>query len=781
MILDRFLPDNPRLRRALGLIGLVIGVLVVTQLALPGAKGTRGVPEAVLFRSLVLGLVTSLTTAGLILVYRISRVINFAQIAIGAAGAQLTFLFVRFTPQVPFALSLLLGVLVAAGLGALFDITFGRRFASAPRLVMTVVTISGALFLGQQAQTAIERLPFFPPLSQRPNGFRSESLRAYLPFNGLDFTIGSSKLEFGFPEILAIELSLLALLAVFLFFRFTRAGVAVRAVAENTDRASLLGISVGLLSTLVWAMAGALSGITVTVNGLIGNPGSAFGFSPTDLLPALAAAVLVRFRSLPRGVVAAVSIVTLTESFRFAVPQDRALIDTALFVVVMGGIALQRQGSFRTGQTETSWSATEEQRPIPKELSGVRGLRVARYGLIALVVGLILALPFIANTGLVTLAATVATSAIVALSLVVLTGWAGQVSLGQFGFVAVGSVVEAALAVKVGIPFWFAVPLATAVTGVVAALVGIPALRVRGLLLAVATFAFSVGVVSILFDERYFGWLLVTDRVPRPTLFFLDFDSERSMYYLCVAAFLLSVVVVTNLRKSRTGRLLIAVRENEANVQSFGIPLLRTKLTAFAISGGLAGFSGALLVHQLRTLSETSFAPGASFNIFVYTVIGGVSSVPGALLGAAFPQLSAYIFGNNRVFAVISGAVPLFVLYSAPGGFISLLLKARDSVLRIIAQRRQIVVPSLFADYDPAAIARQLIPLAEPLPSGGLSALSPDDRYAIESELYALGLGSDLARAGADGRALTAATEAAGVAEMAAVGAGPVRLEGDEV
>ena len=109
----------------------------------------------------------------------------------------------------------------------------------------------------------------------------------------------------------------------------------------------------------------------------------------------------------------------------------------------------------------------------------------------------------------------------------VLTGWAGQVSLGQFAFVAVGAVVAGALTARVGLSFWLAVPLAAAFTAAFAVAVGLPALRIRGLFLAVTTFAFAVAVRSLLFEPRYFAWLL-PGAVERPTLFFFDFGDERS-------------------------------------------------------------------------------------------------------------------------------------------------------------------------------------------------------------------------------------------------------------
>jgi len=222
----------------------------------------------------------------------------------------------------------------------------------------------------------------------------------------------------------------------------------------------------------------------------------------------------------------------------------------------------------------------------------------------------------------------------------------------------------------------------------------------------------------------------------RPTLFLFNFDDERSMYFLCVVALVVVILIVTNLRRSRFGRLLIAMRENEANMQSFGVSLLRTKMLAFAFAGGLAGFAGALYAFQQRGVNGTAFGADRSFQLFVFTVLGGVSSTAGATLGSLFQGLTIYFFATNFVVGQLVLTAPLVLLYVQPGGLVGVLNSLRDGVLRIVAQRRQIVVPSLFADYDAEALERRLIPLSEASPSGGLAALPATLRYRRDSVLY---------------------------------------------
>ncbi|MDQ3946670.1 MAG: ABC transporter permease [Actinomycetota bacterium] len=758
-------------RTLIGWFVAVFAILVLTQLLLPGSGvGGRGTPAAILFRGLVYGLVNALTAAGIILIYRTLRVVNFAQTAIGAAGATLTFELVRATP-VPFPLAFVFGLATSVLVGVVVDISLVRRFFNAPRLVLTVVTIAVAGFLTETSTGIIRRLPFLPSEASRLPDDLTRPIRDDLPFRGFHFRVGGLGVDFGFAEVFAIEVAILALLALGAFFRYTRSGVAVRAMAENTERAALLGISVGRLSTITWGLAGLLAGAGVTLTGTLQGPGVAAGFAPGVLLPALAAAVVGRMRSIPTTVAAAVGISVVTQACRFSLEDDLPLIDLGLFVVVAAGLLIQQRKVLRGGdEVASAWSASDEQRPIPKELLGVASVRNTRRVLVVLGLLAVGIYPFITSSGQTNLGGVIALHAIVAISLVVLTGWAGQVSLGQFAFVAIGAVVGGALTFSAGLSFWLAVPLATAFTAGFAVVVGIPALRIRGLFLAVTTFAFAVAVQKVLFSERYFDWLLPQE-VKRPSLFFFDFEDERSMYYLCVAALVLVIVLVTNVRKARFGRILIALRESEANVASFGVTAARTRLAAFAFSGALAGFAGAIFAHQQRGIDPDSFAATASVDIFVLAVLGGIGSVNGALLGSLYFNVTGY-FVTSPLFAGFLGAGgTLLLLYAAPGGLVSVVSQMRDAVLRVVAQRRQMVVPSLFADYDPDAHARRLIPLADPATGTGLSALPAHARFSLKSGLYE---GRGIRIFGRDD-----ATEKE-TKEAVAIGAAASRAESDE-
>lgn len=724
---------------AASLATLAFILLLVATSAMKGTGGSTGTPQGILFLGVVHGLLTSLVAAGIILIYRTTRIINFAQAAIGAAGGVFAYnLAVADTTNFPFLLAFPIGVIISALIGIGLELGFVRRFFNAPRLVLTVVTIALIPALGF-ASGFIQTLPIFGDPQDRSPLELAGSLQVPMPFSNLDFQIGTLSLPFGFAHLFGLLMSLLALGGLAAFFRYTKAGVAVRAASENSDRAMLLGINVKGLSTIVWGITGVLSGVGVVLSGAVSQSfGSLTAPNPGGFLIALTAAVIARMRSLPIAVATAVWLEVARQAVRWSYESQLSLFDVFLFALILIGLFSQRAEARRSDDQEiSSWKATEEIRPTPKEMTTIVGVRIWRIVLIAGSIAAVLIFPWASSPGTTNQAGYFAIVGIAMLSLVVLTGWAGQVSLGQFALVGLGAILGGAITAKLGWSFWAALPLGTVATGLLAVVIGLPALRIRGLYLAVATYSFAFAVESNMFSPQYFGWIL-PDRVDRPKLLFFDFEDERSMYYLALFSFVLAIAAVVSLRKSRPGRVLIASRENEVNVQAFGINLVRSRLAAFAFAGGLCGFAGVLLAHHQRAVAANTFPASESLQLFIFTVIGGIGSVAGAILGSIYFALNR-LLATAPLLALVIGPVGLLVLlYIAPGGLSSLIFGMRDGVLRIIAQRKRMVVPSLFADIDPEVVSRQVAPLAEPLPNTGLVAIPYNRRYKSESRLHGL-------------------------------------------
>jgi branched-chain amino acid transport system permease protein len=248
---------------------------------------------------------------------------------------------------------------------------------------------------------------------------------------------------------------------------------------------------------------------------------------------------------------------------------------------------------------------------------------------------------------------------------------------------------------------------------VAAVVVGLPALRFRGLYLAVSSFAFALATTSYLLDRSYFASLPRDfDRIPRNPLFgVIDVATPTRLYYVCLGAFVLSVYALSGIRRSRTGRVLVALRDNERSAQAYGISVVRAKLTAFAISGFVAAAAGSLFVHLQGQLGTNPYQPFENLVIFAVVVVGGITSLPGAALGALYFQ-GAKWFLPAEWQALASGVGVLFVLLVLPHGLGGLMYSVRDQFLRAVARRRGIVVPSLLTD----ARTDQVV---EPLPSAG--------------------------------------------------------------
>lgn len=716
---------------------------------LPNQGTGPGTPIGVIVMGVIFGLFTALTATGIVLVYRTTRIVNFAQATLGGVGAIFAANMVQRLHW-PFGLAFVFAVIIAAAFGIVAELIL-RRFFDAPRLVLTVGTVG---VMGMASQFALG-VPFLPIWGDNVGGAAETFSPIIKPLKSFGFTVAPFRFEFA--HLLTLIVAPLALIAIALFLTRTRMGVAVRAAAENLERAEMLGINVRLLSTVVWALAGGLAGVAITLRGTATSFAISGITSVESLLPALAAAVLASMRSIPIAVAAAIGISVMDRAIYWSFPEQAGAYSSIVFfaIIVLGPLLIKKvRGRDREA---SSWEATQESRAIPRELTGVSEIRTWRNVAVGAGVAIVLLFPWISTTGPTNTAGLAAIVGIVILSLVVLTGWTGQVSLGQWGLVAVGALVGGAMTNKLHIPFWVAVPIGAMFTAGFGALLALPALRIRGLMLAVTTFAFAFVVNLVLFNERWFGWL-IPQRVDRPTLLLLDFEDERSMYYLTIFFFAVCALMVSAIRRSRSGRILLALRENEDELTAVGINPVTTRIAAFMLSGFLAGVAGVVLAHHQRAVSQSTFPPEESLTVFLYAIIGGLGGPLGAVLGAAVRALQQLVpsdpilaFFLNPAFGVLA------ILYMAPRGFAGLVQSLRDSVLRVVAQRRGIVVPSLFADTDVEAIRSRQVLLAEPQEGRGISGLKR--RYRLQSVVHSTRTGARVGGAPDERKALSSAAE----------------------
>ena len=225
--------------------------------------------------------------------------------------------------------------------------------------------------------------------------------------------------------------------------------------------------------------------------------------------------------------------------------------------------------------------------------------------------------------------------AIAAIGLMILVGFTGQVSLGHAAFLAMGAYTEAYLQ-QHGWPFALSLTFSALVAGITGIIVGLPALRVKGMYLAIATLAFGFIVEEGVARAESITGGNAGKAIGSLEVFGLPIDSEQRFYYLSLFVLALVVVGVMNLMRSPTGRAFVAIRDSEISAQSMGINLARYKTIAFALSAAVAGIAGALYAHKLRYLSPDQFTFLQSIELLIILVIGGVGSIYGAIFGAAF-------------------------------------------------------------------------------------------------------------------------------------------------
>jgi branched-chain amino acid transport system permease protein len=664
-----------------------LGVLAVADAALVAADAAakvvlpHGLPTGVVVLGLAFGLLNALGAVALILVYRAGGYVNFAQSSFGAAGAVLTYQLTTAYGWA-WAFAVITGLAVAIAIAVLSEILFVQRLFTAPRLILTVATIGIAQFVatfeimfGRLHQSAVAQVA--PKLEP--------------PFD-IHFRIGL--IGFTSSAVLVFIVAPVALVALAIFLTRSRYGSVVQAAAENSDRARLLGVSVRSLSTMTWALVGALSGIAAILETpLVGTTIGGAGTGPGLLLRALAPAMIAGLRSLPLAVFAALLLGVVEETISFSINQAGP-VDLILFGIVLVSMLLRRRSQSRTTEgEERSFAVSSVVRPIPAQLARLVVVRASRLGGLAAVLAAAALLPLLLDISGQSLATAILCYILAALSLTVLTGYAGQISFGQWAFVGFGTLFGAAMVVTYGLPF-LAGLFVTSVAGAgVAVVVGLPALRIRGIFLGVTTLAFAVAANSYLFNLHFFR---AAGYVPRTTVAGLHLEDQRNYYWFCLVVLALCMLAVRNLRGSILGRELIAVRDNDRAAASYGVGVARARLWAFAISGFLASLSGYLYLFNEGSANADSFGPLISLLLFSGVIIGGLGTQLGAVIGMLWFRGIQYFLPQWAQFFATSFGV-LVILMFVPGGLSTIVFGMRDRALRRYARARGLRIGAIEA------------------------------------------------------------------------------------
>ncbi len=634
------------------------------------------IPFNVVILGLIRGLTYSLIAIGLTLVYRTSRVLNFAAGEMGALPALLIPILV-INKGWPYWLALPLTLIGAAAIGGVTESLVMRPLSRGPRLTMLVATIALA-----------QALFGFSLLIPRGGDFTGKLFPT--PFQWR-LTIGT--LVLGPGSLLILIVAPLCALGVTLFLRRSPLGRASRAAAENTEAARLAGVATGRVSFAIWVIAGLLAGIGAVLIGGTRPLTLSVALGPALLLRSLGAAMLGGLTSVWGSFLGGIAIGICEALVLWNYPVGGVLELLLAGVILLSMLLKPGLGRTRQMRSGADWTLTSAVRPLTPAEARLPLVRTAHVAVLTVVIAVAVLAPLAVKPSLQVTLTSIVLTALIALSLVVLTGYAGHVSLGQFAFVAVGAAVGGRL-YQLGYPHLAIAAIVVVVGAAVAVVVGLPALRLRGLFLAVSTLGFALAVSSWLFFQ---DWLVHKSpetgsslQIRRPKLLGIDFDQEDRYYWLCLGVLLVVTFMVYRLRRTGPGRAMIAVRDNEASAASLSLAPWKVKLSAFALSGAIASLAGFLYGGMLINFASdpgNTFAPSESLSFVVIAVFGGITSATGAVLGALWVEGIPRLLGEG--YALLSSGIGvILILLVMPGGLATLVFGLRDRFVSFVAGRQ---------------------------------------------------------------------------------------------
>lgn len=672
-----------------------------------------------LVTGVVYGLIYAALASGIVLLYRSTGVINFAQAELGAFCAALVGLMVQ-RYHAPYLVAFVLAVIAGVVCGLIVESVVIRRLFEAPRIVLFISTLGVGVLL----RLAVTSLPKIDKGGSYP-----------LPFKLSKAIKVAQNFELREREILVLVLVPVLIALLGLVLTRTRLGLAIRSSADNPDTARLYGVSAKRTSRVVWAISGGFGAIsailTMPMKGLSASTliAGTEGFSAELLVLSLLVALIARMRSIPVTIIAGIGVGIAEQLVRRAVGRNTGLTYLYVFFAVLAVVLILGRSKGRIVE-EGNWTLSGRIAPIPEHLKSIWWVRhLNRMGMSTLF-GLAALVPVVVSRPSKLLLLTqIFIFAMVALSVTLLTGWAGQLSLGQFAFVGLGGMTMAGLYLGHPIPLlhgsyklpWItATIIGTAFGALAAILVGIPALLVRGLMLAVVTLAFASMSSEWLLRQKFFtNGKTTLNSLPKPRIGPLDFTNRKSFYYLCLVSMVLAALLVSHLRKTGVGRSIIAVRENEDMAAASTVSGTRAKLVAFAVAGGISALAGCLLVTQKSGFEPaTEFVPLASITVVSMAIIGGLGSISGSVLGAIWLLGIPAMFGYSKFVSLLTSGIGLLLLLMyLPGGLMQLVNVVRDQLLRFAATR----VPE---QAPPPRRGLAIVPTRATVPAAGLPWLS---------------------------------------------------------
>ncbi len=640
----------------------------------------------IVYLGVIDGLLIGLLALGVVLIYRASGVINFAVGSLGVLSASLLALLV-LTYDWPFWPAAIISVVAGGLIAAALELTVITRLFRAPRVILLVATI-GIAQLCELLQVALPEIEV-SMANRYPVALSGQWEILGLRVRGVELIV-----------IIAVPVLTAALTY---YLQRTAQGRAVRAAASNPDLARLTAISPKIISTITWIIAGLLAAVAlILVAGINGQPSGFRSLGPATLVQVLAAALIGRLRNFPVAMIAGVALGLLRSLLVFNWPTTAGLYDGSLFLIV---IATTLVASRRLSGSDESFSFVPTTRPLPHAVARLWWVRhSSRIGIGLLIAGAAILPILITQASRQLLYSEVLLFALIGISLVVLSGWTGQISLGQAALAGIGGLTTAALVagrdIGIGlggasftlalpdIHFLLALLVGAAVTGAVAVVIGLGALRIRGFHLAIATLALALLGQQFLWRRPFFSGDSYTVSLPRATGP-VDLTEQRSYYFFSVIALVVVIVLVARMRATGVGRRWLAVRDNSTAASAYTISPSRAGIQAFVVSGVIAGLGGGLLAGLYVSVGLTErFQLQDSIEIVAIAVIGGAGTVVGPILGALWIVGLPAVWPANNLVPLLTSSIGLLVLLMYfPGGFAQVVLTGRDRFLGWYAAR----------------------------------------------------------------------------------------------
>jgi len=629
---------------------------------------------SVIIVGIVAGSAYALAGMGLVVTYRASGIFNFAQ---GAMGMFMAFVYWQCT--IDWGWPMVLGLLVSLGVvaplvGVVSEWVF-RPLRDAAVSVQIVVSLGMLVFLQNLGLTlfgdAPARLPSIFPDSQ---AFRLASVNV-----GWD-QVGT----------VVVALALAGVLS-WVLYR-TPLGVSMRAVVDSEETAELAGISAVKVSRAAWIIGVTFAG----AGGILLAPVVGLDVNLLTLLviTAYAAAMLGKLESLALTYVGGVLLALGENATSYWAPPGGIWIGlrgSLAFILLVTLLVLYRRQLPRERKVLDRTADAYEREPLTARV---------RLGLLAAGAAIAVAIAWIVSDQFLYDLTQLVVVATILLSLVVLTGFSGQISLGQASFVGIGAFTASHVANTDG-SIWLALLVAAAIAAPVGVVVGLSSLRLSGLFLALATMAFALLMDNLVFRIHEISGGVDGREVRRPDLPGVDLTTTRSFYFFTLVVFAVFAGLVVALRRSRFGRRFQALRDSPDALRTLGVNLAATRLGVFALSATMASVAGVVFGSYRGRVNPLDFNLLKSIEFLVAAVVGGIATVAGAVIGGlivAVPQLAKATPETATRFQLAVGLI-VVVLARYPQGLLSF-------GRQVVEHANEVLAPSSLQDREGGAAVR---------------------------------------------------------------------------